>query len=968
MKKNRIIILLALVCMVLFAGTSFMNASANQEKQGTLLLLGDSVADGYLALADKYEADCYNLSMDGMLTSDLLRAITKHANEEVMTSAEVVAISIGGSDLLELISKHVDAVEDIDTLDFNRVDTDFIALLDDMEYELSESFAALREKNPDALVMVQTLYNPFAYWTVPLVNGTTINAWTTDYIEQYNDLLLSLASEYGFECIDVAEKFQDEGTVEWLSAGSYGNKSELSNIQAVNPLPSEVGYQAIYEACVAEAGEKLDRALLNYMEVSEFRSDDTYSYPTKDGYVFGGWYTDKDYTMPLRSNVTEGKAYAKFVDADVLSVKYQLTENVKETSSTTGLRLVTTVDSLEYRQVGFYVTFGQKPAECMSNTVYEEIIGYQDGNKNSYLPTVFSNESQFFMAYTITAIPSEAFTTAMEVVPVWRTLDGTEVAGIEKTMDLKRVITQINGTSLFSFDSTEELHKTRFRLDNSLGSIVTNENRDYIVQGEGSLQLEIQGRYDEELEHPKLMLSCGNASVMSKDFSNYKTISFDVYNCENKELRVGFSMSVIVNGKGISTPQVIYELSPNAWTTCNYEVGEISSLEAYSFDNVQSVNFSFMEHKQSKDDAMNTLYLDNLLGTGYETGETIPTLEYDLEGGLHFEKPEDTYLIFGPETYMNRCDISRVSYDEENIISEIGTGEYGIKGNVTDSIWPMFSIRFPESLMQDMLLTAKVYVCKEEYPGDTYSMLEGTIDGALFNEWMYVSVPVSAGSSGGNIAFNFDDFSDPIIGHSRFSGQKVVIYLDNVRLTPIQSDIKANGNFYEGVSFETAENVGLIHGWSQTGVDSTDAIISRVPYEDAGIPALTNGDGYALKLENSQFACPKFIINFGELIPAGTTVTFKAYAVTKKATSRIARFESHYSTKETYKDFEAGKWVDIKFTLKEDTSELKMWFNYEVAGAPFGVVYIDNIKLVKQLNDGGSGVGGSGSYESMFEQ
>ena len=141
-----------------------------------------------------------------------------------------------------------------------------------------------------------------------------------------------------------------------------------------------------------------------------------------------------------------------------------------------------------------------------------------------------------------------------------------------------------------------------------------------------------------------------------------------------------------------------------------------------------------------------------------------------------------------------------------------------------------------------------------------------------------------------------------------------------------------------------------------------------MPYEDAGINALSNSGEYALKLSSSQFGCPRFTIVFGEVIPAGTTVKFKVYAVTKKATSDIVRFESYYSTKETVKDIPVGEWVELSFTLKEDTSELKMWFNYEVSGASFGAVYIDNLKLVKQLHDAGSGAGGSESYESMFGQ
>ena len=63
----------------------------------------------------------------------------------------------------------------------------------------------------------------------------------------------------------------------------------------------------------------------NTYDVSEFRKEGTaYTYPTKPGYVFAGWYTDADYQTPLGLDVKEGNAYAKFVSEDVLKVKYYL--------------------------------------------------------------------------------------------------------------------------------------------------------------------------------------------------------------------------------------------------------------------------------------------------------------------------------------------------------------------------------------------------------------------------------------------------------------------------------------------------------------------------------------------------------------------------------------------------------------------------------------------------------------------
>ena len=61
-------------------------------------------------------------------------------------------------------------------------------------------------------------------------------------------------------------------------------------------------------------------------DISEYRGgeQETWSYPTKDGYVFAGWYQDAERTNPVSESTVSGGAYARFVVADVLSVKYQL--------------------------------------------------------------------------------------------------------------------------------------------------------------------------------------------------------------------------------------------------------------------------------------------------------------------------------------------------------------------------------------------------------------------------------------------------------------------------------------------------------------------------------------------------------------------------------------------------------------------------------------------------------------------
>ena len=80
-------------------------------------------------------------------------------------------------------------------------------------------------------------------------------------------------------------------------------------------------------------------------DISPYRGE-VYTAPEQEGSVFAGWYADAAFTQPLDASVTEGGAYAKFVDAHVLSVKWQVTAGTNAQSERTKLRLLTGVDTL----------------------------------------------------------------------------------------------------------------------------------------------------------------------------------------------------------------------------------------------------------------------------------------------------------------------------------------------------------------------------------------------------------------------------------------------------------------------------------------------------------------------------------------------------------------------------------------------------------------------------------------------
>lgn len=164
----------------------------------------------------------------------------------------------------------------------------------------------------------------------------------------------------------------------------------------------------------------------------------------QDGYLFAGWYADQTcVASPLRNlEGVEGTVYALFVVDDVLSVKAQISSNLGNDDTTddaTGsIRFVTTVDSLNYLQAGFEVSYDKDgdgiPANItkVSNKVYKKLyaVNATSGTTLEYEPTEFSSASAYFKACTVTDIPASHYAMDFTVTPFWVTPDEIEISGV----------------------------------------------------------------------------------------------------------------------------------------------------------------------------------------------------------------------------------------------------------------------------------------------------------------------------------------------------------------------------------------------------------------------------------------------------------------------------------------------------------------------------------------------------------
>lgn len=180
--------------------------------------------------------------------------------------------------------------------------------------------------------------------------------------------------------------------------------------------------------------------------VAELLNPEKGQIPTHENYIFAGWYKDETCTEPYYATPSED-AWAKFVPEKVLSVKLQLTKDTHERSSTTNMRLVTSVDSLDYRKVGFKVYFNgaANAVDTGSTKVFERIVASaESGVDYKYSPKVVDVESEYFVTATLINIANKNFDKNFFIKPYWITLDGTEVYGVNRYVNVNNGISTAN--------------------------------------------------------------------------------------------------------------------------------------------------------------------------------------------------------------------------------------------------------------------------------------------------------------------------------------------------------------------------------------------------------------------------------------------------------------------------------------------------------------------------------------------
>ncbi len=176
------------LCLVMLMCSFSISAFAESEDL-FYLVLGDSIAYG--SGISNSKAACYgkivadtngyeyaNHSVPGHTTSNLINRLSNENVIEDLKKADIISISIGGNDFLmnNLIGLMYDSIVKGDHTQFDEIS-------DGVYANLCEIVDIINEHNEDAVILMQTLYNPQSgYLRAPYQEGADrINAAIARY-------------------------------------------------------------------------------------------------------------------------------------------------------------------------------------------------------------------------------------------------------------------------------------------------------------------------------------------------------------------------------------------------------------------------------------------------------------------------------------------------------------------------------------------------------------------------------------------------------------------------------------------------------------------------------------------------------------------------------------------------------------------------------------------------------------------
>lgn len=338
--------------------------TASAAEQSSLLIMGDSIASGYGLKNDEMSYADYlreftggtvtNLAVPGYTTFDLISQLDDAKNAETIKSADIICISIGANDLLKPTRDYFNdmreegetAMQLLQRLASEHKAEKFISgltgVLREPRNQAVDNYPVIAEKlrklNPNARIMMQTIYNPYElplrYFYANHHDDSDYQDYTlfTKYVAgNLAQLNKAMGKLEGFEVADVSAAFAGDGWVfckilseQDVHPNALGHAligavimDKLSGVKktfpTILPLLGKVDYSDYLRM-----NSKSRTSLMNYTEgqltgkFGDANSDNQIL--IDDAQAVLNLYTDQ---MAFKSIYGEGVTYAGFSQIDV---------------------------------------------------------------------------------------------------------------------------------------------------------------------------------------------------------------------------------------------------------------------------------------------------------------------------------------------------------------------------------------------------------------------------------------------------------------------------------------------------------------------------------------------------------------------------------------------------------------------------------------------------------------------------
>lgn len=227
---------------------------------------------------------------------------------------------------------------------------------------------------------------------------------------------------------------------------------EFSNVKTVNAADS---YMKIASASDISKYWTVDRKTAP--DITELITDG--SVEDKD-WLFAGWYTNAECTKAW-SNTASGTAYAKFIPTSTFTTLCQvLATTTGESTEASKLRMLMTVDSLQYAKIGFNLKLnGIDKGTEWTSTVYTSIRVADETNDVSFkkLPEEIDANAAYFATLTMVNIGKVNWTKSIFITPCWETQDGTIVEGMGRYARVEDAYKQIVNVPIRIYEGTKNV-------------------------------------------------------------------------------------------------------------------------------------------------------------------------------------------------------------------------------------------------------------------------------------------------------------------------------------------------------------------------------------------------------------------------------------------------------------------------------------------------------------------------------